>query len=121
MIFSALLLVYGLNRDSGPASAVAIVSFVSFYSVGLGPVVWVVLAEVMPPEARTAAGAIGIALNWTMNFIMGSIFLPLQMWLSGGKDSGEGNIFYVFAVTCALAFVAMRQSYAAYDRAVKAG
>ena len=121
MIFASLLLVYGLNNDSGPVSAVAIVAFVSAYSVGLGPVVWVVLAEVMPPEARTAAGAVGIALNWTMNFAMGSMFLPLQMWLSGGKDLGEGNIFYVFAVTCALAFIAIRQSYTAYDRAVKAG
>ena len=115
MVFAALLLVYGLNTDSGPVSAVAIVSFVSAYSVGLGPVVWVVLAEVMPPKARTAAGAVGIALNWSLNFVMGSAFLPLQQWLSNGGKS-EGNVFYVFAVMCALAFVAIRYSYAAYER-----
>ena len=70
MIFASLLLAYGLNTDSGPISAVAMISFVSFFSVGLGPVTWVVLSEVMPSQATTAAGALGIALNWTANFVM---------------------------------------------------
>ena len=70
MVIWSLLLAYGLNTDSGPISAVAMVSFVAFFSFGLGPVAWVVLSDVMPKEATTAAGAIGIALNWTMNFVM---------------------------------------------------
>lgn len=70
MIIWSLLLAYGLNTDSGPIAAVGMISFVAFFSFGLGPVAWVVLSEVMPSEATTAAGALGIALNWTVNFIM---------------------------------------------------
>ncbi|ORX36061.1 putative vacuolar membrane protein [Kockovaella imperatae] len=116
MAISALLLAIGLNANSGPLSATSIVSFVSFFSIGLGPVVWVVLSQVMPPQARTAAGAIGIALNWTANGLISSAFLPLQQWLSrDGKY--EGNIFYIFAVSCTVVFIAIRQSYAAFNRA----
>ncbi|KAK1926694.1 putative vacuolar membrane protein [Papiliotrema laurentii] len=115
MIIWALFLAYGLNADSGPMAAVGMVSFVAFFSFGLGPVAWVVLSEVMPREATTAAGALGIALNWSMNFVMGSTFLPLQQALSRGKPSGEGNIFYLLAGNCALAFLAIKASYKAYD------
>ena len=116
MCISSLVLVYGLNHDSGPASVIGVMSFVASFSVGLGPVVWVVLSEVMPRKATTAAGAVGIALNWSLNFIMGSTFLPMQEWMSGGKESGEGNVFYIFAVTCALVFIAVRLSFNAYDK-----
>ncbi|ORY33758.1 putative vacuolar membrane protein [Naematelia encephala] len=116
MSLASLLLAYGLNADSGPACVTAVFSFVAAFSVGLGPVTWVVLSEVMPHEATTAAGAIGIGLNWTSNFIMGSSFLPLQQLLSGGKQNGEGNIFYLICGMCVLVFVAMRASYAVYDR-----
>jgi hypothetical protein len=86
----------------------------------------------MPSQATTAAGALGIALNWTANFIMasrlreyvmkstdnqGASFLPVQKALSRGGKSGEGNVFYLLAGHCLLAFVAIRISYAAYDRA----
>ena len=75
MIFAALLLAYGLNADSGAAAATAIVSFVGSYSIGLGPVAWVALSEVMPARATTAAGALAIGLNWSLNFIMVSSFM----------------------------------------------
>lgn len=70
MILWAVLLAIGLNIHSATLSAVAMVSYVSFFSCGLGPVSWVVLSEVMPANATTAAGALGIALNWTLNFVM---------------------------------------------------
>jgi hypothetical protein len=79
MIIWALFLAYGLNADSGPMAAVGMVSFVAFFSFGLGPVAWVVLSEVMPREATTAAGALGIALNWSMNFVM----------VSGGQGGSQ--------------------------------
>ena len=46
----------------------------------------------------------------------GASFLPVQKALSHGGESGEGNIFYLLAGHCALAFIAIRISYAAYDR-----
>ena len=116
MTFAALLLAIGLDTDSRSASAIAILTFVASFSVGLGAVTWVVIGEIMPKHATTAAGAIGISLNWTMSFIMGASFLPLQEFLSRGEDSGEGNIFFLLSCTCTLAFIATHTSYAALSR-----
>lgn len=44
------------------------------------------------------------------------MFLPLQEAMSGGKSSGEGNIFYVFAASCVLSFVLIRAAYALLAR-----
>lgn len=66
----ALMLAIGLNTGAQALCVAAILSFVSAFSIGLGPVTWVVLPEVMPKQAVTAAGSLGLALNWSMNFVM---------------------------------------------------
>ena len=70
MAISAIFLAIGINNNISLLSIIAIITFVSAFSVGLGPVTWAVLSEVMPPHARTGAGSIGLGLNWTFNFIM---------------------------------------------------
>ncbi|WVW82458.1 hypothetical protein I302_104468 [Kwoniella bestiolae CBS 10118] len=116
MSIAAILLAFGINYDAQALSVIGVFSFVIAFSIGLGPVTWVVLPEVMPKHAVTAAGSIGLALNWTLNFCMGAIFLPLQRWMSGGKDEREGNIFFVLAATCLAAVLAMRVAFKAQER-----
>lgn len=120
MTGSMLALALGLNAgEQGGALAVAgMVGFVAAFSVGLGPVTWVVLGEVMPPYARTAASSLGLAVNWSTNFVVGVTFLPLQQYLAGskGREGGrrEGNIFFLFAAACGAAVLAMRWGYRVY-------
>ncbi len=42
---------------------------------------WVVLSEVMPPEARTAGGSVGVSVNWLTNFAAVS-HAANGLWLS---------------------------------------
>jgi hypothetical protein len=70
MSVAALTLAIGINTSTAVLSAISIVAFVCAFSMGLGPVTWVVLSEVMPKEAQTASGSVGLAVNWTTNFIM---------------------------------------------------
>jgi len=65
---TALSLGFGLNAHARAISAVSVFLFVLCFSSGLAPVPWVVLSEVMPPEARTAGGAVGVSVNWMTNF-----------------------------------------------------
>ncbi|WVN89847.1 uncharacterized protein L203_105077 [Cryptococcus depauperatus CBS 7841] len=118
MCFSALLLAVGINSDAPSLSIIALMFFVTAFSVGLGPVTWVVLPEVMLKRAVTAAGSLGLAVNWILTFCMGVAFLPLQHWLSGNKESKEGNIFFILSATCAMASVAMGMAFANYERGV---
>ncbi len=82
---------------------------------------WVVLSEVIPTQARTAGGSIGVCLNWLTNFVAGTSFLPIQDLLKdrdggGGGGGGEGNVFYVFAVNGLMAFGGIWGSYRLYER-----
>jgi MFS family permease len=115
MSLSSLLLAIGLNAPSQPLSIFSILTFVAAFSLGLGPVTWVVLPEVMPKRAVTAAGSVGLALNWSLNFGMGASFLPVQHWLAGLTHNGEGNIFYVFAVFCAVGAAGISVCYRLKD------
>ncbi|WWC86392.1 uncharacterized protein L201_001268 [Kwoniella dendrophila CBS 6074] len=116
MAIAAVLLGLGINYDAQALSVTGIFSFVIAFSMGLGPVTWVVLPEVMPKHAVTAAGSIGLALNWTLNFCMGAVFLPLQQWMSGGQENKEGNVFFVLATTCLLAVLGMRIAFRAQNK-----
>ncbi|WWC58633.1 uncharacterized protein I303_101177 [Kwoniella dejecticola CBS 10117] len=116
MSIAAVVLAFGINYDAQALSVIGVFSFVIAFSVGLGPVTWVVLPEVMPKHAVTAAGSIGLAVNWSLNFCMGAIFLPLQRWMSGGKDEKEGNIFFVLAATCVTVVIAMSMAFKAQER-----
>jgi hypothetical protein len=113
MVGAMFALAAGLNSGGGALAVGGMVAFVAAFSVGLGPVTWVVLGEVMPPRARPAASALGLAVNWSTNFVVGAAFLPLQARL-GGRGH-QGNIFYLFAGACAAAVLAIRWGYRVYE------
>ncbi|WVQ70835.1 hypothetical protein IAR50_000360 [Cryptococcus sp. DSM 104548] len=115
MCLSSICLALGINTDASALSIMAISLFVLSFSIGLGPVTWVVLPEVMPHRAVTAAGSVGLGLNWLCNFGMGSIFLPLQERLSKG-GAQEGNIFFILAATCLVSLMSMAITFKRRDR-----
>lgn len=80
---------------------VCMLVFVSSFAIGMGPVFWVILAEVFPPDAQAQGSGAGSAVSWVSNFIMSTAFLPLTGAI------GSGPVFLIFAVVClvALAFV----------------
>lgn len=63
----------GLNMGQKALSLVGTIGFVLSFSIGLAPLPWAVLSEVLPPEARTAGGSIGVGVNWATNFLMVSV------------------------------------------------
>lgn len=74
---SSLTLALALNHHQAVLSAASMIAFVIFFSIGLAPVAWVVLGEVLPQEARTAAGSVGVSVNWLTNFA--AVSTPLDM------------------------------------------
>lgn len=114
MALSLIMLGFGLDASIQWLAIVGITLFVSFFSIGLGPIPWIVLATAMPPHARAATSTIGQTINWSTNFIVGAAFLPLQSWLAS-VGGGQGSVFYVFAAACAAAALAMREGYRRLD------
>ncbi len=77
------------------SSVVAIVSlmtYVASFAISLGPIFWLLNAEIYPLGVRSKAAGVGTMANWTFNFIVSLTFLLLiealgrsgAFWLYGG-------------------------------------
>jgi MFS family permease len=61
-------------------STIAIVSlmlYVASFAISLGPIFWLLNAEIYPLEVRSKAAGIGTMANWTANFAVSLTFLLL--------------------------------------------
>ncbi len=78
---------------------VCMLVYVSSFAIGMGPVFWVILGEVFPPDTQAEGSGIGSSMNWLSNFAVSTAFLPLVGWI------GTGWVFIIFAVICLIAFI----------------
>eukprot|EP00608_Synchroma_pusillum_P012317 CAMPEP_0198434300 /NCGR_PEP_ID=MMETSP1452-20131203/31850_1 /TAXON_ID=1181717 /ORGANISM="Synchroma pusillum, Strain CCMP3072" /LENGTH=589 /DNA_ID=CAMNT_0044154809 /DNA_START=1 /DNA_END=1770 /DNA_ORIENTATION=- len=76
---------------------VATMAFVSFFEIGLGPVPWLVVAEMFPAKSVATAMSIASQTNWAANFMVGLCF-PFMNSSLGAWSFGP------FAVVLVLAF-----------------
>ncbi|KAF9239597.1 general substrate transporter [Melanogaster broomeanus] len=96
-LVSHLAVGYGLNSGWVTLSSIAITTFVMSFAIGLGPIPFVIIPEVAPFHAVSAISSIALSLNWTVNFLVGVVFLQLRNFLAHGDSMKEGRVFYVFA------------------------
>jgi len=76
----ALGLAFEGGGESTFDSALAIVSlmtYVASFAISLGPIFWLLNAEIYPLSVRSKAAGIGTMANWTFNFIVSLTFLLL--------------------------------------------
>jgi len=109
---SVLLLGFGLDTGTVWLSSTTILTFVASFALGLGPVPFMLTAELVPYYATSSLSSIALSLNWTANFLVGVSFLPLRNFLASiGKvkspdaeldNAGQGRVFYVFAALLAV-------------------
>ncbi|KAJ7168129.1 general substrate transporter [Mycena crocata] len=114
-ISSLTLVGIGLNTGVVTLSSIAILTFVTSFATGLGPVPFVMIPEVSPYHASicavSALSSIALSLNWTANFIVGLVFLPLRNFLADGDAAKEGRVFYVFAVALFCSMFSLSRVY----------
>ncbi|KAF9127155.1 hypothetical protein BGW39_006079 [Mortierella sp. 14UC] len=100
MGFSSFLLAWSLNYEIPKLSAFSIIAFVATFAIGLGPIPFLIIPEVVDTAAVASASAYALSVNWTTNFIVSVMFLKLQEWWGG-------NVFYLFFVVLCLLTVAI--------------
>ena len=84
------------------ASVVAIASlmvFVACFAFSLGPIFWLLNAEIYPLGVRSKAAGLGTMANWTFNFIVSLTFLLLIEAL------GQSGTFFLYAAIGVLTLV----------------
>lgn len=85
------------------AAAIFLVSFVTCFSLGLGPIPWMIVPEIFPPSwpLTPAASSICVSANWITNILVTGTFPSLT------KILPESLIFLAFGISCSLLLFAL--------------
>ncbi|KAI9192437.1 hypothetical protein LWI28_022925 [Acer negundo] len=70
---------------------VAVCAFVSFFSIGLGPITWVYSSEIFPLRLRAQGTALAISVNRLVSGVLSMTFLSISEKIS------FGGMFFVLA------------------------
>lgn len=89
---------FALGLEKGPWVLVFMLTYVASFAMALGPVVWVVLAEIFPTRVRGLAMSVATVSLWIACFLV-TQFVPRMLENYGGQS------YFIFAVTCAICFV----------------
>jgi sugar porter (SP) family MFS transporter len=103
MVVSLVALGAAFHLSLGPAGSwlalISILVYITAFAVGLGPLFWLLVAEIFPADTRAAGMGVSTAMNWFSTFVVGLAFLPLVSVI------GQGPTFWIFAAVCVLALL----------------
>jgi sugar porter (SP) family MFS transporter len=92
MGISSAFLALGLEFGVSVLSAIATLTFVASFGVGLGPVPFILASELVGPEAVGATQSWALAANWIATFAVAQFF-PIIDEAVGG----HGRVYWLFA------------------------
>lgn len=77
----------------------AVLSYTGFFAFAMGPIPWVVIAEIFPNKIRGRAASVATSMLWTGTLIVTFTFLSLIHTL------GVSGTFGLYAILCVVTFV----------------
>ncbi|ANQ50879.1 D-xylose transporter XylE [Flammeovirga sp. MY04] len=79
---------------------VFVLGYIACFALSLGPIVWVLLSEIMPNQIRGVGLSIAVAAQWIFNFIVSQTF-PMMMDNQYLFDNFHGAVpFWVYGSMC---------------------
>ncbi len=91
---------------SGQLAWIAVASvaaFVGFFAIGLGPVFWLLIAEIFPLNMRGRAMSLAAVANWGFNLVVSATFLNIV----GAVGSAGAFLLYAVLSVLGIIFIAM--------------
>lgn len=70
--------------------------FIVVFSIGLGPIPWMLAGEMFSPEIKGFASGVAVSLNWIQTFLVTRFFRQLTIVIGGGFT------FWIFTVVCVI-------------------
>jgi len=65
--------------------------FIAAFSLGFGPIPWLMMSELFSPEVKGVTSSISAAFNWTLAFLVTEFYLPVS------KQVGIATTYWFFA------------------------
>jgi SP family arabinose:H+ symporter-like MFS transporter len=92
-------MIYELEVQGGPFLLFFILSFVAFFATSLGPIPWVIIAEIFPTKIRGVAMSLCVMILW-IGVMLISQFTPILL-----SDLGSSYTFWLFMVNAIVLWV----------------
>lgn len=89
---------FGAEQYDSKLVLIYILAYVASFAMALGPVVWVVIAEIFPTKIRGRAMSVATVCLWIACFLV-SQFFPYML------EKLAGSVFWVYAVLCVITFI----------------
>ncbi|MGH9687424.1 MAG: MFS transporter, partial [Candidatus Acidiferrales bacterium] len=104
MIISLGVLGYAFHSPShsGSFATIAVVTlmfYVASFAISLGPIFWLLIAEIYPLKIRGSAEGVAAGANWAANFVVSLTFLTLLQVI------GSSTTFWLYALLAVAAWV----------------
>lgn len=90
---ASLSYAFNMHADSGFTRWLALISMLIYipgFAIGLGPVMWLMIAEIFPLRVRGLGSSLATCVNWGSNWLVAVTFLTLVQFL------GLGNTFFIY-------------------------
>jgi SP family arabinose:H+ symporter-like MFS transporter len=91
--------VFYLGASSGYLVLIFILAYIAFFALSLGPLTFVVIAEIFPTRVRGRAMSVSIFLLWVAVYLV-SQFFPILL-----EQIGSAFTFWLFMLVSVLAYV----------------
>ncbi|CAL8133475.1 unnamed protein product [Orchesella dallaii] len=89
----------GKNEGLGWLPLVSLMLFICAFSIGYGPLPWLLLGEMIPQKVKARAASIVTMVNWILCFVVTKFFRSIQEALT------IQWCYWIFSVCCAVGFV----------------
>ena len=96
-IIGAAFLFSGLSGIISWVTLAGLMLYIASFAVSFGPVLWVMLPEIFPLNARGTGTGVSALSNWGAIFIVAQSFLPLVVLI------GRPAVFWILAGMCIVA------------------
>jgi len=88
---------FSLNYKNSVVILILILSYISFFSLSAGPVIWIIISEILPNEIRSLAIGVATFFLWLANYI---VTLTFPVLLNTFTGSMSGFVFILYGLFC---------------------
>jgi sugar porter (SP) family MFS transporter len=80
-------------------TVLSVLFYIASFAISLGPIFWLIIAEIYPLRVRGRAMSLATLSNWLFNMVVASTFLTLT------EKLGKAGAFWFYAAVCIAALV----------------
>jgi len=107
----SLLIVTLMTETVGIISLIGVLIFIGSFAMSMGPVVWVILAEMFPNNIRSAAMSVAVAAQWAANYFVSQTFPIVAESNVSNNDFWKGSLPYVIFTICIIGIIFFTKKY----------